>query len=56
VRAGAQLGGVLTEGDIAEVMQRLDRPVPAQQVGEAGGAGLGKADGGDLREGPVGMW
>ena len=38
--AGADLEGVLTEGDIAKVVQRLDRPVPAQQVGEPGGAGL----------------
>jgi hypothetical protein len=38
--AGADLGGVLGEGDIAYVVQRLDGPVPAQQVGQAGGAGL----------------
>jgi hypothetical protein len=31
--AGADLGGVLTEGDVAKAVQRLDRPVPAQQVG-----------------------
>jgi hypothetical protein len=46
--AGADLGAVLGEGGVADVVQRLDRPVPAQQVGEAGG--------GDLREGPFGMW
>jgi hypothetical protein len=39
-RAGADLGGVFGEGDIAQVLQRLDGPVPAQQVGQAGGAGL----------------
>jgi hypothetical protein len=37
--AGAELGGVLGEGGVAEVVQRLDRPVPAQRVGEPGGAG-----------------
>jgi hypothetical protein len=30
-------GGVLTEGDIGKVVERLNRPVPAQQVGEPGG-------------------
>ena len=34
--AGSGLGAVLTEGDVAEVVQRLDGPVPAQQVGAAG--------------------
>jgi len=29
------------------VVQRLDRPVPAQQVGQPGGAGLGEAEVGD---------
>jgi hypothetical protein len=36
--AGADLGDVLGIGDIADVVQRLDGPVPAQQIGEAGGA------------------
>jgi hypothetical protein len=35
--AAADLGGVLGIGDIADVVQRLDGPVPAQQIGEAGG-------------------
>jgi hypothetical protein len=39
--AGAELGGVLGERGVAEVVQRLDRPVPAQRVGEPGGAGQG---------------
>ena len=39
--AGAKLGGVLGERGVAEVVQRLDRPVPAQRVGEPGGAGQG---------------
>jgi hypothetical protein len=34
--AGADLGGILGEAGVAEVVQRLDRPVPAQQVGEPG--------------------
>ena len=28
-------------------MQRLDRPVPADEVGEAGGAGVGERQAGD---------
>ena len=39
--AGAGLGGVLGEGDIADVVQRLDAPVAPDPVGQAGGAGLG---------------
>jgi hypothetical protein len=40
--AGAELAGVLGVGGIADVVQAvLDRPVPAEEVGEAGGAGLG---------------
>jgi hypothetical protein len=31
--AGADLGGVLGQGDIAEVARRLNGPVPTQQVG-----------------------
>jgi hypothetical protein len=35
--AGAYLGAVLGEGGVAEVVQAvLDRPVPAEVVGEAG--------------------
>lgn len=35
--AGADLGGVLGEGDVADVMQRLDAPVAADEVGQAAG-------------------
>jgi hypothetical protein len=45
--AGADLGGVLGEGNIADVMQRLDAPVASQVVGEAGGVGLGGGEVGD---------
>jgi hypothetical protein len=38
--AGADLGGVLGEGRVADVVQRLDGPMPAQQVGQPGGPGL----------------
>jgi hypothetical protein len=38
--AGAHLGGILGEGDITDVVQRLDAPVAAEVVGQAGGAGL----------------
>jgi hypothetical protein len=39
---GPDLGGVLGEGHVADVVQAvLDRPMPTQQVGEPGGAGLG---------------
>jgi hypothetical protein len=44
--AGGDLGAVLGEGGVAEVVQRLDGPVPTQQVGEAGGAGLGEGEAG----------
>ena len=39
--AGAELGGVLGVGGVADVVQRLDAPVPADPVGQAGGMGLG---------------
>jgi hypothetical protein len=39
---GADLQGVLREGDIANVVQRLDRPVAAEQVGQPGRADLGR--------------
>jgi hypothetical protein len=37
---GADLAGVLGEGDIADVMQRLDAPVPFELVVERGLVGL----------------
>jgi hypothetical protein len=49
--AGADLGGVLGEGDIAEVMHRLDGPVPPDEIGQPGGAGLGEAEAGDRVDG-----
>src|SRR4029450_4078672 len=46
--AGAQLGGVLGEGGVAQVVPAvLDRPVPAEVVGEAGRAGLGEGEAGN---------
>jgi hypothetical protein len=52
--AGPCLGGVLDEGDIADVLQRLDPPVAAHVVGQAGQAGLGVGEAGDRihRHGP----
>jgi hypothetical protein len=49
VRAGTgpDLGGVLGEGDIADVVQRLDCPVPLDEVGEPGGVGLDEGQAGD---------
>jgi hypothetical protein len=41
------LGGVLGVGGVADVVQRLDRPVPADGVGEAGGAGVGERQAGN---------
>jgi hypothetical protein len=35
--SGAHLGGVLGKGGVADVVQRLDRPVPAEVVGQPGG-------------------
>ena len=49
--AGADLGGVLGEGDIAEVVQRLDRPVAAERVGQRGRADLGVGETGDRVDG-----
>jgi hypothetical protein len=41
--SGAQTGGVLGEGQIPDVVQAiLDRPVPPDELGEPGGAGLGE--------------
>src|SRR4029450_4763268 len=45
--AGAGLGGVLGEGDIADVVQRLDGPVTAHVVGQAGRVCLGGGEAGD---------
>jgi hypothetical protein len=49
--AGADLGGVLGKSDIADVVQRLDAPVPSDPVGQAGGAGLGGGEAGDRVDG-----
>jgi hypothetical protein len=35
--AGAELGGVLGEGGVADVVQRLDAPVAARPVGQRAG-------------------
>jgi hypothetical protein len=49
---GAQLRGVLGEGHIVHPVQAvLDRPVPPQEVGEPGGAGLGVGEAGDRKDG-----
>src|SRR4030095_1771680 len=45
--AGAQLRGVLAEGGVADVMQRLDRPVSPDEVGQPGGAGQLEGEAGD---------
>jgi len=45
--AGAGLGGVLGEGGVADVVQRLDAPVALDSVGQAGGVGLGGSESGD---------
>src|SRR6266511_774957 len=46
--AGAELGGVLGEGHVADPMPAvLDRPVPADEVGQPGRASLGEAQAGD---------
>src|SRR4029450_13170308 len=50
--AGADLGAVLGEAGVADVVQAvLDRPVPAEVVGEPGGAGLGEGEAGDRIDG-----
>jgi hypothetical protein len=49
--AGAHRAAVLGEGDVTDMMHRLDGPVAAQQVGETGGAGLGEAQAGDRIDG-----
>ena len=46
------LGAVLGEGGVADVVQAvLDRPVPAEVVGEAGRAGLLEGQAGDRIDG-----
>jgi hypothetical protein len=46
--AGAQLIGVLAEGDVTDVVQAvLDRPVATDKVGQSGGVGLGVGQAGD---------
>ena len=45
--AGAGLGGVLGEGGVADVVQRLDPPVATEVVGQPGRAGLGVGQAGD---------
>jgi hypothetical protein len=49
--AGADLGGILGEGDVADVVQGLDGPVPPDEVGEAGRAGLLERQAGDRLDG-----
>src|SRR5215217_3449304 len=45
---GPHLGGVLGEGHIPHPVQAvLDRPMPADEVGQPGGAGLGEGEAGD---------
>src|SRR5262249_39338403 len=45
--SGADLGGVLAVGDVADVVQGLDAPMSADPPGEVGGAGLGDGQAGD---------
>lgn len=45
--AGPQLGGVLGEGGVAGVVQGLDLPVVAHQLGELGRGGLLGGQAGD---------
>jgi hypothetical protein len=54
-RAGPDVGAVLGEGDIADVVRAaLDRPVPSEVVSELGRAGLLEGNAGDRvdRHGP----
>jgi hypothetical protein len=45
--AGAVGGVVFGEGDVADVVDRLDGPVFARESGEVGGAGFGAGEAGD---------
>jgi hypothetical protein len=45
--AGADLGGVLGVGGVADMVQRLDAPVAADVIGRLGRAGLGRGEVGD---------
>lgn len=49
--AGADLGGVLAVGDITDVVQRFDLPVPADPGGEFFGLGLVRGEAGDGEDG-----
>lgn len=49
--AGEDLGGVLAVGDITDVVQRLDLPVPADPGGEFFGLGLVRGEAGDGEDG-----
>jgi hypothetical protein len=51
--AGARGGGVLGVGDVAEVVQCLDAPMPAQPAGQAGGACLVDVKAGDRVHGEM---
>jgi hypothetical protein len=57
--AGPQLGGVLGEGGVADVVQGLDLPVSLDQLRELGGRGLFGGEAGDrvdgLDRGPAGL-
>ena len=50
--ARADLGGVLGEGHVTDVVHAvIDHPVPTQEVGEPGRAGLGEGEAGDRLDG-----
>ncbi len=57
--AGPQLGGVLGEGGVADMVQGLDLPVVADELGELGRGGLLGGQAGDgvdrLDGGPAGL-